>query len=135
MESLLFPPPPPEGARSGFDQGEWWQDATGHWHKIDEMSLGHVENVMAMLMRKAPSYAYALAMRIENRFMDAPDDVFEQAMRDSRMVLASPDATMKATPLYRALKKRRKKLRKELKKTAKAHAEKNARGEETVHVA
>ena len=52
---LLFGGQKPEGAREGTGQGEWWVDVNRQWHRIDGMTLGHVENVMALLRSRAAS--------------------------------------------------------------------------------
>ena len=110
--SLLFPPKKPEGAKGGLHQGAWWVDARGEWLRIDEMSYGYVENVMALLRSRAttlairetwPMYAYAI---------NAPDMAADAIEQEIRVIERDPLAWLKTTKLYRALKRRRKYLKK-----------------------
>lgn len=112
MSNMLFPPPKPEGACSGLHQGEWWVDVNRQWHKVDEMTLGHVENVMAMLRSRAAVLALIETWGMYGYAATAPDGAANAIELEIAEIEANPLAWLKSTTLYRALKKRRKKLRK-----------------------
>lgn len=115
--SLLFLKPPPPGAHFSLHQGKWWVDITGQWLKIDEMSLGHVENVMALLLRRSVSAASMEIVKLDFiRWNDASDGVFWGLVNEIASIQANPERWMKSTRLYLALKARRKSLRKAIKK-------------------
>lgn len=116
---LLFGGRRPEGAQCHLYQGEWWRDVTGQWHKIDEMTLGHVENVMTMLLRDARRYAFTYTMGMIGHLAHMGEHAADALERELDEIESNPDVWLKSTPLYRALKKRRKKLKREIKKATK----------------
>lgn len=120
MSALLFPPSKPEGAREGFYQRDWWRDSAGHWHKIAEMNVGHVTNVLAFLLRRADIYAMREVWQMERYAATAPDGAYSAITAEIRVIEEDPEAWLSSTPLYRALKKRQKSIIKELKKAGKA---------------
>lgn len=120
MSSLLFPPAKPEGAREGFYQDEWWRDSAGQWHKIAEMNVGHVTNVLAFLLRRADIYAMRYTWSMYSYAADASDAAADAIEMEISAIERDPKAWIKSTPLYRALKKRRKSIIKALKKAGKS---------------
>lgn len=120
MSALLFPPARPEGAREGFYQAEWWRDSAVHWHKIAEMNVGHVTNVLAFLLRRADIYAMRYTWQMLGWAANAGEHAADEIEAEADAIMRDPEAWLKSTPLYRALKKRRKTLRKAIKKAAKA---------------
>lgn len=117
--ALLFGGRRPEGAQCHLYQSEWWRDVTSQWHKIDEMTLGHVENVMTMLLRDARRYAFTYTMGMIGHLAHMGEHAADALERELDEIESNPDVWLKSTTLYRALKKRRKALRREIKKAAK----------------
>lgn len=107
----------PAGARSGLHQGEWWVDARGEWLRIESMPLGHIESVMALLVRRASAYAFREGMRMCSYAADASEHAADAIDAEMDAMDRNPEKWLKGTALYRALKRRRKTLR----KTAKLH--------------
>lgn len=116
--SLLFGGQRPEGAREGVHQGEWWVDVNHQWHKINGMTLGHVENVMALLRSRATVLAMRQTWAMHDYAANAPDGAYYAVTREIEEIERNPLAWLKSTTLYRALKKRRKKLKRAIKKSA-----------------
>lgn len=116
---LLFGGRRPEGAQCHLYQGEWWRDVTSQWHKIDEMTLGHVENVMVMLLREARRHAFTYTMGMIGHLAHMGENAADALERELDEIQSNPDVWLKSTPLYRALKKRRKNLKREIEKATK----------------
>lgn len=129
--SSLFPPkiqPAPEpGASNGLHQGKWWIDAQGRWRRIAEMELTHVENVMKLLVSRAALYAMRETWPMYDYAVTAPDGAADGIEQEIAHIERNPEAWLKSTNLYRALKKRRKGLKREMKKIKPVivHSERN----------
>jgi hypothetical protein len=92
-----------------FEQGEWWQQRSGEWTRVADMSPGHRYNSAAMLMRGAPSHAGRYVDSFAAEVMNHDDgemahDALEQ-MLDEVMdsAFGDPQGWLRGTALYRAL--------------------------------
>jgi hypothetical protein len=114
--SLLFPPPPPEDAPDAvgeqMNQGKYWVNGFGEALLIDRMTPGHVENCMAMMIRKSSILTHIATGPMWSYSIHVGDAAHDSIMSMIDEIESDSEKWVKSTPLYRALKKRRKALRK-----------------------
>lgn len=94
---------------SVYDQGEWWQQKSGSWVRIAEMSPGHRYNSAAMILRGAGviGFGYSVGFALEADGHDGGDMAHESLQRAAddlaRRIADDPCGWMRETPVYRAL--------------------------------
>lgn len=93
-----------------FQQRKYWRKNGGEFMLVREMGAQHVNNTIKMLDEYAKEYVASIFGDSFNTFLSAPDEVFDAWEHEYREALDNPKRWIRATPLYRALKRQRRTL-------------------------